>query len=133
MILTNKFSVKYNMERINRDFDVFALEAGTSYFNRTNILDMPTEQFRAKAVQYAYGGKAFVLFKKKIVNERTFREAICSEYDDAKVRKIDLLDAKEWEQFGDQKYLLLRLLTNSIRVPDISTHRSTRPSLPLAD
>ena len=117
MILTNKFSVTYNMERIDRDFDVFVVEKTSSHLDRTNILDIPTQQFRAKAVQYAYGRKAYVLFDKGAVNARTFREAICSEYPDVKVKKVNLLDEKEREQFFYQYRLLLQLLVNSLRTP----------------
>ena len=47
MILTNKFTVTYDMERIDRDFDVFVVDKRSSALYRANILDTPTELFHA--------------------------------------------------------------------------------------
>ena len=117
MILTNKYNVTYNMEAIDRDFDIFVVEKKTDKLDDTNILDIATQQYKARAVQYSWGRKAFVLFKKQAVTEGEYREAITGNYPDTTVRKMDILDEKECEAFCWQKRLLAQLLINSIHVP----------------
>ena len=109
------------MERIDRDFDVFVVDKRSSALYRANILDTPTELFHARAVQYAYGNKAYVLFDKDAVNARNFREAICSqpEHRDVIVKKVNPLDEREMERYFPQNHLLLQLLVNSLRTSRI--------------
>ncbi len=117
MILTNKFNAEYNFKLIDLDFDIFLVEK-PGYLDKTNILDLATQQFQARAVQYSYGRKALVLFDKNDISEKKFREAIETDYPDATVRKLDILNEetrKECFYYGNR--LLLQLLVNSIRVP----------------
>lgn len=117
MILTNKYNVDYNMEAIDRDFDIYVVEKKSKKLDDTNVLDLATEQYKARAVQYSWGRKAFVLFEKNAVTENEYREAITREYEDVKVRRMDIFDEEECEAFFYQKRLLAQLLINSIRVP----------------
>lgn len=117
MILTNKYNVDYNIEAIDRDFDIYVVEKKSAKLDDTNVLDIAIEQYKARAVQYSFGRKAFVLFEKNIVTENEYREAITKEYEDVTVRKMDIFDEKECEAFFYKKRLLAQLLMNSIRVP----------------
>ena len=117
MILTNKFSAECNLERIDRDFDIFVVEKTSRGLDRTNILDIPTQQFQARAVQYVRGSKAYVLFDKDAVNARTFRNAIGREYPDATVQPFHLLDKQGWKRFFFGTRPLVQLLVNSLRTP----------------
>lgn len=65
MLLTNKFHVAFNMEKIDQDYDIYLVEK-TENMYKYNILDLPTVQFHARAVQYSFGKKALVLFGKMI-------------------------------------------------------------------
>lgn len=117
MILTNKYSVTYDMEAIDRDFDIFIVEKKGKDFNKTNILDLATQQYKARAVQYTSGANAFVLFEKRAVTEKEYQDAITRDYPDVRVRKMDIFDEDECKAFWWQKRLLAQLLMNSIGVP----------------
>ena len=117
MIATNKFSVDFRMENIDRDFDIFIVEKKSEKLEKTNILDLATDEFRARAVQYVRGTKAFVLFDKNAVSEKLYRATILEDYADVTVRKMNLLDEEECRLFGEHKRLLVQLLINSIKVP----------------
>lgn len=117
MILTNRYHVDYNMKAIDRDFDIYVVEKKSAKLDDTNVLDLATEQYNARAVQYSWGRKAFVLFEKNAVTENEYREAITRDYSDVTVTKMDILDEEECKAFFYQKRLLAQLLINSIRVP----------------
>ena len=57
MILTNKFRAEYNYENIERDFDIYFVKGTTGLYN-TNILDIPTAEYKALAVQHSFGKEA---------------------------------------------------------------------------
>ena len=117
MILTNKFHVEYDFALIDRDYDIFLVEK-PGYLDKTNILDLATQRFLARAVQYSFGRKALLLFDKNDISEKQFREAIETDYPDATVKKLDILNEDIRKQsFYYQNRLLLQLLVNSIRVP----------------
>ena len=64
MILTNKFRAEYNYENIERDFDIYFVKGTTGLYN-TNILDIPTAEYKALAVQYSFGKDLFFFKKAK--------------------------------------------------------------------
>lgn len=116
MIRTNRFIVEYNREAIDRDFDVLLIEKSKDLY-RTNILDEPVLEYKARAVQYSFGNKYLVLFKKN-EGTRNFISALMREYPDVKVKQVDVLDEKECQKvFFYQNRLLLQLLVNSLQVP----------------
>lgn len=120
MIRTNQFHAEYNMKNIDRDYDVFLVERTVDLARTkcTNILDLATQQFRARAVQYAFGMKALVLFDKEDVQEQAFRAAITEKYPDARVERLDVLNSEVCTRhFYYQNRALLQLLANSMRVP----------------
>ena len=89
-------------------------------FSKYNILDLPTVQFHARAVQYSFGKKALVLFEKNDISLQAFRAAITEVYPDTEISKLDILNEEVCDaQFYHQKRLLLQLLVNSIRVPTV--------------
>lgn len=51
-VLTNKFHATYNYEKIDHDFDIFMVTKESKKLNNTNILDIPTANFKALSVQY---------------------------------------------------------------------------------
>ena len=117
MILTNRFNVTYDYEKIDRDYDIFQVEK-PGYLDKTNILDLVTQQFQARAVQYSFGRTALVLFDKNDISEKQFRNAIKADYPDATVKKVDILNEESRGKcFYYKDRLLLQLLVNSIRVP----------------
>ena len=63
MILTNKFRAEYNYENIERDFDIYFVKGTTGLYN-TNILDIPTAEYKALAVQHSFEKKHLFFFKK---------------------------------------------------------------------
>ena len=105
------------MEAIDRDFDIFIVEKKGKDFNKTNILDLATQQYKARAVQYTSGANAFVLFEKRAVTEKEYQDAITRDYPDVRVRKMDIFDEDACKAFWWQKRLLAQLLMNSIGVP----------------
>ena len=118
MILTNKFRVEYNMENIAKDFDVFIVTKESKRLDSTNILDIPTAQYKARSVQYTYGKDAFVLFAKGAVEEEAFRQELQDEYKDVKVQKADIMDEAFCKKYFYYQYrILAQLLLNSIRAP----------------
>ena len=122
MIKTNQFTADYNYEQIDQDFDIYKVEKSIKHFDE-NILDLPTEKFKARAVQYAYGKTALVLFNKYDPNEKAFREGILEKDHDAKVQKVDILNADERKKlFYYNDRLLLQLLLNSIHSPKNSNY-----------
>lgn len=117
MILTNKYTVTYHMENIDRDFDIYEVNKKSKKLENTNVLDLASDVYKARAVQYTRGWKAFVLFDKNAIEENQFKEAICRDYPDTTVRKMNIMDEEECRAFFWQKRLLAQLLMNSIRVP----------------
>lgn len=117
MILTNRFNVTYDYEKMDRDYDIFQVEK-PEYLDKTNILDLATRQFQARAVQYSFGRTALVLFDKNDISEKQFRDAIRADYPDATVKKVDVLNEESREKYFYYKdRLLLQLLVNSIGDP----------------
>ena len=117
-VLTNKIKAEYNYENIDRDFDIFMVTKESAKLDKTNVLDIPLLNYKALAVQYAWGKKAFVLFKKGQVNEFQFRNDIQSNFDEVTVSKVNIFD----EEFRSKNFfvndrLLAQLLINSIKSP----------------
>ncbi|WP_270566898.1 hypothetical protein [Clostridium beijerinckii] len=114
MIISNKLNIVFNKENIIRDFDIYMIskEGKDSYF-KTNVLDIPNIQFKAKSVVYTYGNDWFVMFGKNTLDEATFKEAIVNECTDVIINKIDI---------GKDKVIypnvLAQLLFNSLSSPE---------------
>lgn len=118
MLLTNLFEPHYDYQRIDDDFDIYIVTKGSKDLYRTNILDIPTADFKARAVQYLWGATALVLFDKGTVMESKFRSTIQGSYPDATVRKMDILNQSMREEvFYRKDYLLANLLINSLKSP----------------
>ena len=107
MLLTNKFIPEYNYENIDRDFDIFKITKESKDFYNTRILDIPSADFNARAVQYLYGASFFVLFGKDSVKESEFRSTLQDLYEDVTVKRINILDEKDRKGFceGDSCFL----------------------------
>ncbi|MBQ3692550.1 MAG: hypothetical protein II931_04425 [Clostridia bacterium] len=118
MLLTNKFIPEYNYENIDRDFDIFKITKESKDFYNTRILDIPSADFNARAVQYLYGASFFVLFGKDSVKESEFRSTLQDLYEDVTVKRINILDEKDRKGFceGDSCFLA-NLLINSMKSP----------------
>lgn len=117
-MLTNKIKVDYNMENIDKDFDIFKVVKDNKDYYKYNILDSAVYKFKAAAVQWKYGATALVLFRKGTVTESQFKESIMREYKDVRIQKIDLFDNEECKNcFYTDNMLLTQLLINSMRTP----------------
>lgn len=104
------------MENIDADFDIFKVEKKNKDYYKYNILDLTVYEFKAAAVQWAFGATALVLFRKGEVTGREFKESIMNEYKDVKIQKIDLFDKEQCKNcFGYENRLLVQLLINSMR------------------
>lgn len=118
MLLTNRFEPHYDYQKIDDDFDIFIVTKEKTNLYTTNILDIPTANFKARAVQYLWGAKALALFDKGMVKESVFRSTIQGSYPDATVRKMDILNQSMREEvFYRKDYLLANLLINSLKSP----------------
>lgn len=72
MLLTNRFEPHYDYRKIDNDFDIYIVTKESEKLYTTNILDIPTADFKARAVQYFWGAKALVLFDKGTIKESEF-------------------------------------------------------------
>ena len=118
MLLTNRFEPHYDYRKIDNDFDIYIVTKESEKLYTTNILDIPTAEFKARAVQYFWGAKALVLFDKGTVKESEFRATIQDSYPDATVRKMDILNQSMREEvFYRKDYLLANLLINTLKSP----------------
>lgn len=117
MILTNKFRAEYNYENIERDFDIYFVKGTTGLYN-TNILDIPTAEYKALAVQHSFGKEALVLFQKGKEYNLNFSRKIKEQYPNVAVEKINVLDKAERNRvFYYNDRLLAQLLINSMKTP----------------
>lgn len=117
-MLTNKIKVNYNMENIDKDFDIFQVVKENKDYYKNNILDSAIYEFKVTAVQWTSGTTALVLFRKDMTTKRKFRDDIMREYKDVRIQKIDVFDSKQCSNcFSDGNRLLAQLLINSMRTP----------------
>lgn len=117
-MLTNRIRVNYNIKNIDADFDIFRVEKANKDYYKYNILDSAVYEFKAVAVQWTFGGTAFVLFRKGEMTEQQFKQSIMKEYADVKIQKIDVFDSEQCNKyFYFENRLLAQLLINSIRTP----------------
>lgn len=117
-MLTNNIKVNYNFKNINADFDIFRVVKESKDYYKHNILDSAVYEFKATAVQWAFGAVALVLFRKGMVTEQEFKDSIMKEYKDVTIQKIDVLDNKQCaDYFYYENRLLAQLLINSMRTP----------------
>ena len=119
MILTNQFTVNWNLENVDRDFDIFAVTKPRDMY-KANILDLQNGGIQALAVQYTFGRTCFVLFEKDVMTAGRLSRIISYEYPDVTVKRVDIFDRDECSTYFYYQYrLLAMLLMNSIRVPRI--------------
>lgn len=123
MLITNKVNAVLDIDAIIEDFDIYRVTKESQKLDGTNILDIPSEDFRALAVQYKYGRNAFVLFKKGDVVESDFRLALQNEFKDVTVYRVTRYDLGDEEfcraNFYYEKRLLVQLLLNSLKAPRV--------------
>lgn len=107
------------MENIDADFDIFSVEKVKQDYYKCNILDSALYEFKAVAVQWMFGAKALVLFRKGEVTEKQFKESIMREYTDVKIQKIDLYDSDACaKSFYYENRALAQVLMNSLKAPE---------------
>lgn len=109
MIINNKINVAFNKEKIAEDFDIYklSLENKNNSF-KTNVLDIPNLEFKAKSVVYTYGNVWYVMFKKDKVDKIKFKNAINKEAPNTTVEKVDILIDKIYPNVMTQ--LILNML-----------------------
>ena len=86
MIPTNQYTVRWNFENIDRDFDIFVVKKDREMYD-SNVLDLQNSEVRALAVQYTFGNKCLVLFRKNEMTAARLSIAISAEYEDVTVSK----------------------------------------------
>ena len=115
MIPTNQYTVRWNFENIDRDFDIFVVKKDREMYD-SNVLDLQNSEVRALAVQYTFGNKCLVLFRKNEMTAARLSLAISAEYEDVTVSKVDIMDERTRNStFYYQCRLLAMLLMNSLR------------------
>lgn len=109
MIINNKIISKINNKKIDADFDIYRLsKEGKNDFYKTNVLDIPKLEFKAKSVVYTYGNVWYVMFRKGTVDKIKFKNAINEESPNTTVEKIDILVDKIYPNVMTQ--LILNML-----------------------
>ena len=98
-MLTNQLIVEYNMKNIDRDFDIFLVEKSNKDYYKYNILDSPKYEFKALAIQWSFGARALVLFKKDEVGATEFKNSLREKHTDVKVTKIDLANEEMCKKY----------------------------------
>lgn len=114
MIISNKLNIIFDKENIMKDFDIYMVsKEGKGDYFKSNILDIPNIEFKAKAVVYTFGSDWFVMFSKNTLDEVKFKEAITNECQDVIINKIDIRNDKAIYQ-----NVLAQLLFNSLSSPE---------------
>ena len=65
-MLTNRIKAKYNIEEIDKDFDIFEVSSDSEKDIDKNILDINTDdkRYNARSVVYTWGKTCFMMFDK---------------------------------------------------------------------
>lgn len=121
MALTNRVEPTFNYENIMRDFDIFIVTKESKQLEKTNILDLLQDKFKALSVLYSFGQHSYVLFEKDLVSSNDLREAFISISDDISIIKVSLSNLYDQEfcnkYFYYKNRMLAQLLLNSIGSP----------------
>ena len=112
-IYTNNLDVRLNRKNIERDFSIFKITTPNKAY-KTNVLDLPAEQFKARSVFYDYNNRWFIMFKKDIVSLNDLRDEICKLDKDSIVKLVNFndLDIQSTESILDNE--LAQLIVNSL-------------------
>lgn len=109
MIINNKINATFNKERIADDFDIYKLSLENNKDSyKTNVLDIPNVQFKAKSVVYTFGNVWYAMFKKGDVDKIEFKKIINEESPNTTVEKVDILVDKIYPNVMTQ--LILNML-----------------------
>lgn len=93
MIISNKIIANVNKKKIDEDFDIFKLsKEDKKDFYKTNVLDLPSCEFKAKSVVYTWGNTWYAMFKKDTVDKENFKKVINDESPNTRVEKVNLLE-----------------------------------------
>ena len=117
-MLTNRIKAKYNIEEIDKDFDIFEVSSDSERDIDKNILDINTDDKRyiARSVVYTWGKTCFMMFDKgymtDVILRSIFEESGADRY---LVNKVNLFDEIYCQRmFFYNKRILLQLLLNSL-------------------
>lgn len=117
-MLTNRIKAKYNMEEIDKDFDIFEVSSDSERDIDKNILDINTDdkRYNARSVVYTWGKTCFMMFDKGYLTEMALRSIFEKTGADAYlVKKVNLFDEISCQKlFYYNKRFLLQLLLNSL-------------------
>lgn len=113
-MLTNKLNIEFNLEEIVKDYDIYKVVKGNKDLYKSNILDSIRYDFKAEAVQWAFGDRALLLFKKDSIKEREFKHQIMEEYNDVIIDKFDINEDNPDDFFFKEKRVLAQLMFNSM-------------------
>lgn len=110
MINTNKIDVHLNMDKINKDFDVYRIEKTKGNYFSSNVLDMTYQDFKAVSVVYTQGTKWYALFHKGSLDTRELKEMFKKQDPESIVKLVDIYDEK-----NISKHILAMLLFNALK------------------
>lgn len=117
-MLTNRIKAKYNIEEIDKDFDIFEVSSDSEKDIDKNILDINTDnkRYNARSVVYTWGKTCFMMFDKGYMTDVILRSIFeKSGADGYLVRKVNLFDEIYCQRlFFYNKRILLQLLLNSL-------------------
>ena len=74
-MLTNRIKAKYNIEEIDKDFDIFEVSSDSEKDIDKNILDINTDdkRYNARSVVYTWGKTCFMMFDKGYMTDVILR------------------------------------------------------------
>lgn len=113
-IFTNNLEVKINRENVDKQFVIY--QVGTiNLHHKNNVLDLPTEKYKAQSVAYYRSNRWFVMFNKGTVNFEELKKDIHDMDEAATVNEVDLFstDVDSKEDIKDVE--LAQLLVNSLK------------------
>lgn len=113
-IFTNNLEVKINRENVDKQFVIY--QVGTiNLHHKNNVLDLPTEKYKAQSVAYYRNNRWFAMFNKGTVNFEELKKDIHDMDEAATVNEVDLFstDVDSKEDIKDVE--LAQLLVNSLK------------------
>jgi len=94
-MLTNRIKARYNIEEIDKNFDIFEVSSDLEKDIDKNILDIDTDDKRyiARSVVYTWGKTCFMMFDKGCMTDVILRGIFeKSGADGYLVKKVNLFD-----------------------------------------
>lgn len=113
-IFTNKLEVKINRENVDKQFVIY--QVGTeNLHHKNNVLDLPTEKYKAQSVAYYRNNRWFAMFNKGTVDFDELKQDIHDMDEAATVNEVDLFSTDVDSKDDIKDVELAQLLVNSLK------------------